>query len=135
MSALTNKRHEEFAQGIANGLSPVAAYRAAFPNSLNWQEASVETRANETLNDPKVKDRIDELNDASNPSILSRHDRMVLLTHIALNEEQPIRQRMNAIDLLNKMDGDYIKKVEATITQDFASTASDIEAILDEDDE
>ena len=135
MSALVNKRHEEFAQGVANGLSVVAAYRAAFPNSLNWQEATVEARAEDLIQDPKVIDRIDELNDSTNPAILSRHDRMVLLTHIALNEEQPIRQRMNAIDLLNKMDGEYVKKVEATITQDFASTASDIEAILDEDDE
>ena len=49
MSALVNKRHEEFAKGVANGLSIVAAYRAAFPNSLNWQEASVEARADDLI--------------------------------------------------------------------------------------
>lgn len=135
MSALVNKRHEEFAKGVANGLSIVAAYRAAFPNSLNWQEDAVEARAEDLIQDQKVVDRIDELTDTTSSAVLTRHDRMVLLTHIALNEEQPIRQRMNAIDLLNKMDGEYVKKVEATITQDFASTASDIEAILDEEEE
>lgn len=135
MSAIANEKHEAFAQGVANGLSPTAAYRAAFPNSVNWRDETVIDRAEALLNLDNVAERIDELQGVAVGAILSRRDRMMLLTHIALNEEQPIKSRLNAIDLLNKMDGEYVKKVEATITQDYADTAADIAAILEEDDD
>lgn len=134
MAVLENPRHEIFAQAVVSGKTQTDAYREAFPNSLAWKDTSVAPKASNLASKPDVAARILELqSQASCDAILSRQDRMIILTNIATDSEQPTRHRINAIDVLNKMNGDYVKKVEATIKNDFAHTASDIEAILDED--
>ena len=134
MAVLANPRHEAFAQGIVAGKTQKDAYRDAFPDAVACSDKTLINKGCLLAADPDVAARIVELKAQSScNAIINRQDRMILLTEIATNEMLHPKQRMTAIDILNKMDGDYVKKVEATIKNDFAHTASDIEAILDED--
>lgn len=57
---LTPKR-EAFAVGLAEGLSQAAAYRRAYPKSLDWKDATVWRRASEMAADREVQGRVAEL--------------------------------------------------------------------------
>lgn len=51
-------RRELFAQECANGTSQTAAYKLAYPASLNWQAGVVASRASDMARRPEVKARI-----------------------------------------------------------------------------
>lgn len=52
---------EAFAVGLAEGLTQAAAYRRAFPRSVNWQDATVWRRASEMAGEGEVQGRVREL--------------------------------------------------------------------------
>ena len=131
MAALKNSRHEQFAQNLFAGMSQRAAYRDAFPSAEKWTDKTVDNRACELANDGEIMGRVSELHDAAaSPLILDRQSRMIILTEIATNEELFPKARMQAIDILNKMDGDYTKKIE--VVGNLGETAAKVAAILDE---
>ena len=133
MSALKNAKHEAFVQALFSGKSQRVAYREAFPNAEKWADKTVDNRAYELANDREILGRLEELQDAAaSPLILDRQGRMIILTQIALDETLFPKPRMQAIDLLNKMSGDYTQKIEATINGDLSETAQKIAEILDE---
>ena len=57
---------------------------------------------------------------------------MKILTEIATDKAQLPKPRMQAIDILNKMDGEYVKKIEANVNTNISEIASKVGAILDE---
>jgi len=115
MAILKNPRHEKFVQGLIQGMSQRKAYREAFPAASKWKDTTVDVKASKLFSDDKVLVRYEELIDESkNKSILSRIDRMMILTEIAGDDQEKPDSRMKAIDLLNKMDGEYINKLELT---------------------
>lgn len=131
--ALKNQRHETFAQALFAGKSQRVAYREAFPASEKWADSTVDSKACVLAKDDKVLERLAELQNASaSPLILDRQGRMEILTRIALDENLVPKPRMQAIDILNKMDSQYVQKIEATIAGDLSETASKIAEILDE---
>lgn len=133
MGVLQNPKHEAFIQSIMQGKSQRQAYIIAYPNAAKWKPESVDAKASLLFNDDKVQIRYNELQKiALSKAIMSREERMLTLSDIALDPTMPPKSRMQAIDILNKMDGDYVKKVEATITRPTDAVAHEIEAILDE---
>ena len=59
---------------------------------------------------------IDELNEQiRTESIMSAVQRQEMLSSIAKDENEQTAVRIKAIDALNKMDGQYIKKVQASV--------------------
>ena len=133
MAALENAKYENFVQGIAQGMSQRQAYLAAFPNASKWKPETVDNKACKLFNDNEIQARYKEIQDAAaDAAILSRRDRMMILSGMAANEESPLKIRVQAIDVLNKMDGQYIKKVEASVTTSASDTAAAVAAILDE---
>ena len=133
MPALTNQRREKFVQNIVSGMTQRQAYFDAFPNAANWQPKSVDEAACTLFHTKEVADRYQELQSYTALSaVLSRQGRMLILTDIAEDEDLPPKNRMQAIDLLNKMDGEYVKKVEATITTPLSDVAEKVDDILNE---
>ena len=57
---------------------------------------------------------------------------MKILTEIATDKAQLPKPRMQAIDILNKMDGEYVKKIEATVSTSLSDVASKVDDILNE---
>lgn len=135
MSALKNTRHEIFAQALFAGKSQRDAYREAFPASEKWKESTLDGNASRLANDSKVLARLQELKDASaSPLILDRQGRMIILTEIAMDETLFPKPRMQAIDLLNKMTGEYVEKkqIEAVVNTPIEDASERIKALIDE---
>lgn len=113
MAELKSVKQEKFVQGLAKGLSQRIAYREAFPASRNWKDSTVDSRACELAKDSKIVGRLKELQDlATKETIMSITKRKEWLTECIENEIEETKDRLKALDLLNKMDGAYIEKVE-----------------------
>lgn len=112
MAELQNARHEKFAQCIASGLSQRKAYRAAFPNANNWKDTTVDNRASELHKTSEVLGRIKELAEqAASKAVMSIQERKEWLTQVVKNEDEELKDRLRAVDTLNKMDGAYIENI------------------------
>lgn len=113
MAELKNVRHEKFAQGLAKGLSQRKAYRAAFPTSETWKDETVDARASELKKNSKVLVRLQELGEEStSDAVMDATARKEWLTRVILDEEEYTKDKLKAIDILNRMEGAYIDKVE-----------------------
>lgn len=116
MGVLTNAKNEKFAQGIFEGLSQRKAYRAAFPSSRKWKDATVDNRASELYNTNEILGRVKELQEsAATDSILSVIERKKWLSGVIESFDERTENKLKALDLLNKMDGEYTTKIEANV--------------------
>lgn len=112
MAELQNARHEKFAQGIASGLSQRKAYRAAFPNANNWKDETVDSKASTLAKNEKVLERLRELAEkTTTKAVMSIQERKEWLTQVVKNDEEELKDRLRAVDTLNKMDGAYIENI------------------------
>jgi hypothetical protein len=132
MAVLENSKHEAFAQNLANGMSQRQAYRAAFPSSQGWKDTTVDAKACELANTDAVKERLQEIKEATCADmILDRQSRMIILSGMATNEQLAPKARLQAIDILNKMNCDYTQRIEAVVSSDISQTAAQVARILD----
>lgn len=116
MGVLSNARNEKFAQGIFEGLSQRKAYRAAFPSSIKWKDATVDNKASELYNTDEILGRVKELQEsAADDSILSVIERKKWLSGLIEKDDERTENKLKALDLLNKMDGEYTTKIEANV--------------------
>lgn len=126
-------KQEKFVQGIIEGKSQAEAYRSAYDTS-RYTDKSVWEKASALMNNVKVKSRIKELREQMmKPSIMSAQERLELLSRMARGEEPELmvklvdgeevtlefpaslKTRREAIDIMNKMTGEYVTKVEGEI--------------------
>lgn len=115
MAVLRNAKKEKFVQGIVSGMSQRKAYLAAYPSAEKWKKETVDKRASELFQDGEVLGRYRELlEEAKDDAIMIRKDRMVALSNIAKSGEEKTENRIKAIDTLNKMDGQYVNRVEVS---------------------
>ena len=113
MAILKNQKQEKFAQCLANGMSQRKAYRAAYPNSEKWKDATVDSKASVLAKNGKVLERVLELaKESSSKAVMSARERKEWLTSVVMKDDEEMRDRLKAIDILNRMDGEYIEKVE-----------------------
>lgn len=133
MAAIADSKREKFAQLLSEGLSQRQAYLQAYPAAKKWKPETVDNRACKLAHEDEIVTRCEELKNASaSDAILSRQGRMKILTEIATDKAQLPKPRMQAIDILNKMDGEYVKKIEATVSTSLSDVASKVDDILNE---
>ena len=108
-------KQEQFAQAIAlEGMNQADAYRSAYDTSRMGDDTIYVKACNLAAQD-KIAVRIAELRQqAMTPKVMSAQKRREKLTELAQHEDPNVS--MKAIDLLNKMDGEYVQKVEAAVT-------------------
>ena len=125
---------EKFVQGIIEGKSQIEAYKEAYPKQKSTDKTCYEN-ASRLMNNTKIKARLAELRDlVAKPSIMTAQERLEFLTGVingtrgekvveivdgeAVETEVPasMKNRLNAIDIMNKMQGEYVQKVEAAVT-------------------
>ena len=109
-------KQEKFAQAIAlENMNKSDAYRSAYDTS-KMSDKTINEKASILASQDKVTARISELrSEAITPKVMSAQKRREKLTDIAENSEDP-NVAMKAIDLLNKMTGEYVQKVQASVT-------------------
>lgn len=134
MGVLENARHEKFAQELSLGTTQRKAYRVAFPSSLKWKDETVDSKASALAKNDKVLARVKELQEEiAKSTILTAQERLEFLSGIVtdINKEKIVVEtengekifekpanlveKMKAIDLMNKMQGEYVTKVEGSI--------------------
>lgn len=108
-------KQEKFVQGIIEGKSQADAYRAAY-NTKNMTDKSIWVNASQLMSDTKVTQRLTELrNQLMKSSIMSAKERMEWLTELIKNTEEGTTDRLRALDIFNKMTGEYVQRVEADV--------------------
>ena len=107
-------KQEAFANNIVEGMNQADAYRSAY-NANNMSDNAVYREASLLVSNPKVAQRISELRDElSKPTIMSAQRRLEWLTEL-INSEEDINAKLKAIDIMNKMSGEYTQKIEADV--------------------
>lgn len=130
MAKLTPKQ-EAFARAVAlDNMTQADAYRSVY-NADNMSDDQIYVRASEVANNSKVAVRIAELRkECMTPKVMSAQKRREKLTEVINDPEIDINAKLKAIDLLNKMDGEYIQKIAAEVQTE---TTINIELVDDDE--
>lgn len=108
-------KQEQFAQNIIAGMNQADAYRSAY-SCKNMSDNAIYVNASKLANDAKVALRLKELRDKlAKPTIMSAQERMEWLTRLINNDDEGTTDKLKAIDIMNKMQGEYVQKVEAEV--------------------
>lgn len=106
---------EKFVQNIIEGMNQADAYRSAYPKQ-RMSDKSVWETASKLMKNPKVVSRLTELRNAlAKPSIMTAQQRLEWLTELVDNAEEGTSEKLKAIDIMNKMTGEYTQKIEANV--------------------
>ena len=107
-------KQEQFAKNIAlEGMNYSDAYRNSY-SCKRMSETTINNEAWKLMQNHEITTRIKELAaQADSPKIMSATRRKEKLTELAEDDDPNVAMR--AIDLLNKMDGEYVTKVEGSL--------------------
>ena len=123
-------KQEAFAQNIIQGMSQADAYRSAYDAS-RMTDKTVHEKASLLASQDKIKARITELRDKlANDKIMSAQKRMEWLTGLVMSAEASNTDKLKALDILNKMDGEYVQKIAAEVQTE---TTINIELVDDDE--
>lgn len=111
-------KQEKFVNCIIEGMSQADAYRSAY-NTSRMTDKTIHESASKLMADPKIYARVAELREKmAKKSIMTAQERMEWLTVLIGNENVGTTDRLRAIDIMNKMQGEYVQKVDANVHQD-----------------
>ncbi len=106
-SKLTDKQENFAITYTVNGGNASQAYRDCYDVGKDTKDTSIWVEAHKVLHNAKVSQRVDELRKQRfSTKILSIEERKKVLSELGLDGDT------KAIDLLNKMEGVYIEKIE-----------------------
>lgn len=130
---LTGKQ-EKFVRNLIQGMSQREAYKKSY-NAENMSDKTIDEEACRLFNDPKISARYNELIEkAAAAAVMTAQERLEYLTGIVYGTEQEqvrtlvegvefeyerpadLNTRMKAIDIMNKMQGEYVTKVEGNLS-------------------
>lgn len=137
---MLTEKQEQFVKNIIDGMSQADAYRNAYPNQ-RMTDKTIWEKASRLMADNKVRARLKELRDQlAKPTIMSAQERLEYLTRVITGEEKEkvaqvvdgkvveidapsaLKTKLNAIDIMNKMQGEYVQRVEADVNNDITIT-------------
>lgn len=126
-------KQELFVNKIIEGMSQADAYRAAY-STKKMNDKTIHEAASRLASDSKVAARLAELRgQLTKASIMTAQQRLEYLTRIVNGTEKEIipqvvggtvveieastaiKTRLNALDIMNKMTGEYVTKVEGSL--------------------
>ena len=123
-------KQEAFVQNILQGMSQADAYRSAYDAS-KMTDKTIHEKASLLAGQDKIKARLNELRgQLANEKIMSAQKRMEWLTDLVMNAEASNTDKLKALDILNKMDGEYIQKIAAEVQTE---TTINIELVDDDE--
>ena len=110
MSDKLNAKQEAFIQAIVSGLSQRQAYKQVY--KVEYDENAIDINASKLFNSTKVQLRYKELLEKiEEESIMTAKQRMKWLSDL-IRDENSNTDKLKAIDILNKMTGEYTSKVD-----------------------
>lgn len=108
-------KQEAFVQNIIQGMSQADAYRTAYATN-RMSDKTIHEAASRLMADSKVSARVSELREQLTKStIMSAQERLEWLTQLIQSKEESTTDKLRAADIMNKMQGEYVQKVEAEV--------------------
>lgn len=127
-------KQEKFVQNIVSGMSQIDAYKDAY-SAGQMSDNAISREASLLMKNPKVAQRHKELGDkTASKSIMTAQERLEFLTGVIketnkekkvvlvdgetkmVEEPADLNTKLKAIDLMNKMQGEYVQRVTADIS-------------------
>ena len=109
-------KQENFVQSIMDGMTQADAYRSAY-DADRMADKTVHEKASRLMADGKIRARLKELRDkAMAPTIMSAQERLEWLTRLIESDEEVTPDKLKAIDIMNRMQGEYVTKVEGSLS-------------------
>lgn len=109
---------EKFVQNIIEGMNQADAYRSAYPKQ-RMSDKTVWEAASRLMKNDKVLARLSELrNELAKPSIMTAQERLEWLTKVVKDTDQAMSDRLKASDQMNRMQGEYVQKIEADVNSE-----------------
>jgi len=127
-------KQEKFVRNLIQGMSQREAYKNSY-DAENMTDKSIDEEACRLFNDSKISSRYKELQDRlEDATIMTAKERLEYLTEVimglqgekiiqmvdgeAIEVEMPtsMKNKLSAIDLMNKMQGEYVTKVEGNVS-------------------
>jgi phage terminase small subunit len=111
-------KQEQFVQNIIQGMSQADAYRSAY-NASKMTDKTVHEKASLLAGQDKVRARLKELRgQLASEAIMSAQKRLEWLTGVIKSNDESTGDKLKAVDIMNKMQGEYVQKVEANVTNE-----------------
>lgn len=130
---LLTAKQEKFIRNIVQGMSQREAYKNSY-DAKNMKNETIDKRASELFNKREIKGRYEQLLERlEDKAVMSAIERKKWLTRVINNEEETedycyddgdrfattrtanFAEKMKAMDILNKMDGQYVTKMEGNL--------------------
>lgn len=110
-------KQEKFAQGVAlEEMNYSDAYRSAY-SVKNMSDKSIWDAASKLASHSEVSQRIKELKESLvTPKIMSAQKRLEWLSEVIQSDNENTNDKLKAADIMNKMQGEYVQKVQAEVT-------------------
>ncbi|MCC8150711.1 MAG: terminase small subunit [Lachnospiraceae bacterium] len=113
MAVLKSAKQEKFVQNLIAGMSQRQAYLDAYPNSNQCKDETIDNKASRLFRNSEIWARYQEVQEQQKEAaLLTRWEKWKILADIARNSKNDTPDRIRAIDTDNKMEGEYISKVE-----------------------
>ena len=123
-------KQEAFVQNIIQGMSQADAYRSAYDAS-KMSDKTVHEKASLLASQDKVRARLTELRDKlANEKIMTAQERLQWLTELVKSQDASNTDKLKALDIMNKMDGEYVQKIAAEVQTE---TTINIELVDDDE--
>ena len=129
-------KQEQFVKNIIDGMSQADAYRNAY-NCKRMADKTIIENASRLMANSNVAARLQELRDRmADDTIMTAKERLKYLTSIINGTEKEklvqiidgepvevevpisVKNKLSAVDLMNKMQGEYTQKIEAEVNQE-----------------
>ena len=108
-------KQEKYCENRAAGMNQADSYRDAY-DTENMKEETIYNEAYKLEKDHEITTRIEELRkEARSERIINTIQKKELLTQWIYDGETSKNDRLKAMDILNKMDGEYITRVEGNL--------------------
>ena len=127
-------KQEKFVRNLIQGMSQREAYKNSY-DAENMSDKVIDNEASKLFNSHEISVRYKELQDRlEDATIMTAKERLEYLTEVIMGlqgenivevvdgEEiertvpTSIKNKLSAIDLMNKMQGEYVTKVEGNVT-------------------
>lgn len=118
-------KQEKFVRNLIKGMSQREAYKNSY-DAENMSDKVIDNEASLLFNSREISMRYQELQERlDKATIMTAQERLEYLTEIIQgiqldNNEAPadLNTRLRAIDLMNKMQGEYVQKIEADVNSE-----------------
>lgn len=127
-------KQEKFVRNLIQGMSQREAYKNSY-DAENMTDKTIDENACRLFNDSKIKARYKELQDRlEDATIMTAKERLEYLTEVIMGLQgenivevvdgevlertvpTSMKNKLSAIDLMNKMQGEYVTKVEGNVS-------------------